>query len=290
MLQVSWKTHTLLRLTMILFFATPAWTADTVTKDEPAPAKGVRTDFGDVLIENLGIGKTYNLRELAGKPLKITNQGRETLNLLIDVHIPKESEMLPERRHLGFKPIQSIDWITISQSQFVVPSGESAFTDVLINIPNDPKLYGKKFQGSIYSRSTGKGFLQLGVWSHIFISIVPDTKTQSKVEESRKQGFVGTMDYTLLPDKLILKNIPIGRSLDISKEIKRTIKLANSGTSAVQLRVKVIPLGDSPLALQEGFEEPKDIKWLATSADSFTVEPDSFVDPGFILTLPNDKP
>ncbi len=253
----------------------------------PPPPGGIRTDFGDVLIENLGIGRTYNLRDLAGTPLKVTNTGAETVNLVMDVQIPKDSMITENRKELGFKPVPSVDWVKLGRSQFVVPSGESAYTDVIITIPNDPALYGKKFQASIYSRTTGTGFLQLGVWSHLQITIAASPETQAAIEKNQKRGTIG-MEYTLLPDKLVIENAPLGKKIDIKKDLKRTIMIANSGEQAIHLRVKVVPVGDSPLSLQSGFEEPKDRSWLSVGVPLCTVEPSSFGDPKLTLTLPND--
>ncbi len=257
-------------------------------EEEPKPAGGIRTDFGDVLIENLGIGRSYNLRELAGTPLKVTNTGAWTIDLQIDVQIPDAKLITQNRIDQGYKAIPAIDWVSLSKSQFVLPSGESAYTDVIITIPNDPALYGKKFQASIYSRSVDKRFLNLGVWSHLFINMVQSPEAQKKIEENRKRGIVENMEYTLIPDKLIILNASIGRRLDIQKELKKTIKLANSGAAPVELTLKVVPVGNTPLTLQQGYVEPKDINWLKPKANIFTVDPDSFVDPGLILDLPND--
>jgi hypothetical protein len=254
----------------------------------PTPAGGIRTDFGDVLIEILGIGQTYNLRDLAGTPLKVTNTGASTINLVLDVQIPKDSFITPLRKEAGFHPIPSIDWVTLSQSQFLVPAGESAYTDVIIKIPNDPALYGKKFQASIYSRTIGTNFLQLGVWSHLQMTIVPSPEAQAEMERNRKHGIVGNMDYTLLPDKLVILNIPLGRPVDVKKELKKTMMLANSGSDPIRLRLKVVQVGGSPLSLQSGYEEPADLNWLKIASPEVEVDGASFADPGLTLTLPND--
>lgn len=269
-----------------------AWTAVAHAADPaPTPAQpgaGIRTDFGDVLIENLGIGRTYNLRDLAGTPLKVTNTGSQTVNLVIDVQIPPDKMITPKRLELGYKPIPSVSWVTLAQTQFIVPPGESAYTDVIITIPDDPALYGKKFQASIYSRSQGEGFLQLGVWSHLQMTITPSPEAQAEIEKNRRRGIVGNMEYTLLPDKLVVENVPLGKRIDIRKDLKRTIMLANSGSEPIQLRVKVVPVGSSPLSLQAGFEQPKDLNWLKVTSDIVDIEPTSFADPGLILELPKD--
>jgi hypothetical protein len=255
----------------------------------PKPAGGIRTDFGDVLIENLGIGKTYNLRDLAGMPMKVTNTGAGTIDLVMDVVVPTMSFISRERRELGFVPVPSPDWVSLTQSRFVVPSGETALTDVIIKIPNDPSLYGKKFQASIYSRTVGKGTIQLGVWSHLQMTIAQSAETQSKIEENRKHGFVGSMDYTLLPDRIVILNCPLGRTLDVRKEIKKTIMIANSGDQPIDLRLRVIPLGDSPVTLQSGYTEAPNLSWLHLKSETYHVDGASFEDPGFTLAIP-DKP
>jgi len=262
--------------------------SDPATQPTPAPAAGIRTDFGDVVIDNLGIGQTYNLRELAGVPLKVTNTGIGTIDLLIDPHIPSGDMILGTRRELGYRPIPDASWVSVSKSQFILPPNESAYTDVIIKIPNDPSLYGKKFQASIYSRSTDLGGLNLGVWSHLLIKIVQSPEEQALIEKNRKHGFMGSMDYTLIPDKLVITNPPLGRRYDITKENKKTIKIANSGSSPIKLRVRVMRVGDTPLSLQTGYSEPENPGWLKIKNPDLTVEPNSFADPGFSVEFPND--
>jgi len=264
---------------MSALLITPSWAQ---------PAGGLRTNFGDVLIENLGIGRTYNLRDISGIPFKVTNTGADTVQLYIDVQIPTADAILAGRKEKGFKPIPSVNWVKLSRAQFIVPAKESAYTDVLIEIPNDPSLYGRKFQADIYSRTQGKGFLQLGLWSHLLITISPSGQAQSQAEKDLSHGVIGNLDYTLIPDKLVVENVPLGRKLDIFKEIKKTIKIANSGSDPVKLRVKVVPVGETPLSLQEGYEQPARLEWLTLKSDVFTVASDVFVDMGLVLNLPND--
>lgn len=272
-------------LTAGLVFAGPLQAAPPAAP--PQPAGGIRTDFGDVQIDNLGIGRTYNLRDLAGTPLKVTNTGPDTINLVMDVQIPPETMITERRKELGYKPLPAPDWVSLSRSQFVVPSGESAYSDVVIRIPDDPSLYGKKFQASIYSRTTGDAFLQIGVWSHLHLSIAPSPEAQAEIERNRKRGMVGSMDYTLLPDKLVVLNAPRGRAIDVRSELKKTIMIANSGTEAIRLRVKPVPVGDTPLSLQSGYEAG-DPSWLTVAAGEITVEGASFADPQLTLRLPDD--
>ncbi len=249
------------------------------------PAGGIRTDFGDVLIENLGIGQTYNLRDLAGTPMKVTNTGAATVSLAMDVMATTDSFITTRRKEAGFEPVPSLDWVSLTQSQFLVPSGESAYTDVVIKIPNDPALYGRKFQADIYSRTVGTGFLQVGVWSHLQMTIVRSPEEQKQMEKNHERGVVANMDYTLLPDKIVIENVPLGKSIDIKKEIKKTMMIVNSGDKAIKLRVRQVAIGDTPLTLQTGFEQGH-AEWLHLKADVIDAEPSSFVDPGIQINIP----
>ncbi len=280
--------HRILAGVFAAMIASTAVAADPTPQTTPPKGGGVRTDFGDVQIDNLGIGRSYNLRDLAGTPMKVTNTGSNTINLLMSVEIPTDAMITPNRKELGFKPIPSPDWVTLNQSQFVVPAGESAYTDVIIKIPDDPSLYGKKFQASIYSRTTDSDFLNVGVWSHLQLIIAPSPEAQAEIEKNRKHGIVGSMEYTLLPDKLVLESVPLGKSLDIKAELKRSIMIANSGTDPIELAVKVVPIGNTPLSLQSGFEEGK-AEWLTIKSPVVKVAGASFADSGLVLKLPDDK-
>lgn len=270
----------------ISFSADP--TPTPTPKDPSRTNAGIRTDFGDVLVENLGIGRSYNLREIAGVPFKVTNTGAETVNLICDPQIPAESMISKTRKELGEVPVPSVDWVKLTQSQFVVPPGESAFADVIITIPNDPSLYGKKYQASIYSRTSGKNFLQLGVFSHIHMTIIQSPEVQAEMEKNKKQHALGNVEYTLLPDKILLENAPLGQKIDVKKAAKKTIMIANSGETPAELRVRVVSIGDTPLSLQQDYIEPKNRDWLKVKQDVVKVDPASFEDPGLTLELPKD--
>ena len=251
------------------------------------PALGLSTDFGTVLIENLGIGKSYNLREIAGTPLKVKNRSTSVVNLKIEVTVPTDKMITRKRRNLGYRELPSLSWVRVANEEFILPPNETAFTDVIITIPDDPSLYGKKFQASIHSKTVGKNFLQLGVWSHIIFSIVESPEAQAKMEENRKRGLKKSAEFSLLPDKVYISKAPLGKKYDIRKENKRTIKIANIGEHPVNLELQTIWVKDSPISLQSGFEQGHPT-WLTPKKKSIHLDVDSVVDPGWTLHLPDD--
>jgi hypothetical protein len=133
----------------------------------------------------------------------------------------------------------------------------------------------------------GTNFLQVGVWSHLQITIVRSPEEQAQMEKNHKNGVVANMDYTLLPDKIVIENCPLGRVYDVKKELKKTMMIANSGENPIKLRVRQVAIGDTPLSLQTGYEIPKP-EWLHLKSDIIDAEPSSFVDPGLSIDIPKN--
>ena len=70
---------------------------------QPAFCGGLTTTFGEVLVENLPIGKSYSMQKKAKTPLVINNTSEQEVKLLIEVLLPYESELKE-----GFEPIPDI--------------------------------------------------------------------------------------------------------------------------------------------------------------------------------------
>lgn len=128
-------------------------------------AGGLSTTFGEVLVENLPLGKTYSMEKEGKLPLIITNTSREKVSLKIEVLSPQEGELKED-----FEPIPDIDWIRLSQREFVVDPGRSARTDVVISVPDDKEYLGKKYQVFIWSHTVGRT-IGVGLKSKLLFTI-----------------------------------------------------------------------------------------------------------------------
>lgn len=106
-------------------------------------ALGISTDFNNIFIENLQIGKEYNLTELVNLPFKAKNTSEEKVKLTIQ-------PILPSVVKDGFEMILSTTWVKISNPEVWVEPGGFAVSDVIIKIPDDKSLLGRKFQVNIW--------------------------------------------------------------------------------------------------------------------------------------------
>ncbi|MBU0479258.1 DUF1735 domain-containing protein [bacterium] len=131
---------------------------------QSASAGGLSTTFGEVLVEDLRIGEAYSMEKEAKVPLIITNTSNQEVKLKIEVLTPQESELKE-----SFEAIPDIGWVELSQNEFVIGSGQSIKTDVIISIPDDEKYLDKKYQVFIWSYTVGRS-IGLGLKSKLLFS------------------------------------------------------------------------------------------------------------------------
>ena len=114
-----------------------------LSQTSPARADGLRTQFGQVIVKGLKIGETYSMNKLMNLPLRVVNTGDADAALKIESKIPVNG--LVE----GYERVPSPDWVRIERSTFTVAPNHEAATDLIITIPNDPALLGRRFQTDI---------------------------------------------------------------------------------------------------------------------------------------------
>lgn len=120
--------------------ASPGWLAG-------EEGGGLRTEFGEVRLQHLAIGKTYSLARLAAAPLVIRNTSADTMHVHLEVEIPAHHELQD-----GALPLPSHSWVRLEQSEFELPAGATRRTDVHVSLPYDPDLAGKTYQVDFHPR------------------------------------------------------------------------------------------------------------------------------------------
>ncbi len=144
---------------------------------EFAFAGGLSTTFGEVLVEDLPIGKAYSMEKEAKVPLIISNTSKQKVNLKIEVLAPQEGELEED-----FEPIPDIEWIELSQREFVVEPDQAAKTDVIISIPDDEEYLGKKYQVFIWSHTVGRT-IGVGLKSKLLFTIRQEREQEQEIEQ-----------------------------------------------------------------------------------------------------------
>lgn len=131
-----------------------------------AEAAGLSTEFGEVHLKDLAIGRRYTFKELVGNLFRVENTGlTEPVQLRVEIQIPQPSELKP-----GFEAIPEASWLTLERSEFTLAPQEEAVTNLILVIPEDPALEGRKFQVYLWAHTTGSG-VGVGLRSRFLLEI-----------------------------------------------------------------------------------------------------------------------
>jgi hypothetical protein len=246
-----------------------------------AEAAGLRTKFGEVVVRNIKVGQTYSLNSLINLPLKVLNTGDQTVDLLVDVIKPTA-----EQARSGYEIAPSTDWVRLDKTRFTVEPNHEAVTDVVVAIPNEPKLMGRKFEVDIWSRTQSKqGMFGVGMQSRLLLHISSEAPTEDELKKKFVDRKLANLDFTLLPTTGRADNVPVNEEVDLKKFSKATIKLINPNDDAINFRIRSVPNFEALLTVPAGYEEAYDPKWLRPAEEVVKVEGNSIKETNLLLNI-----
>lgn len=250
----------------------------------PAAAAGMRTKFGEVVVRGLKIGQTYSLKELVNLPYSVVNTGDEEVEILIDT-VTVTAQVLKT----GYEAVpETPSWVSLQQHRFFAQPNAEVATDVIITLPNDPALLGRRFQCDIWARTRGnRGMLAAGMRSRLLIHVdsVPPTEDELKKKFVNKR--LASLDFTLLPTNGTVEDFPLGVKVDLKKAHKLGVKIINPNDDTLHFRIRSIPNWESLLTRPEGFEDAYDARWLKPAQDVVEVKGNSISETGLVLEIPD---
>ncbi|MDE2489859.1 MAG: hypothetical protein KGM24_03375 [Elusimicrobia bacterium] len=245
---------------------------------------GLRTPFGEVVVRRLKIGQTYSLYKLVNLPLRVVNTGDVTQNLTIET-IPAGAN----KTRLGYEPIPSLDWVKVAQSSFTLAPNREAVTDLIISIPNDPKLLGRRFEADVWSHtSSAQGAVGVGIISRLLLQIDSTPPTPDELRQKFVDERVANLDFTVLPSETDLGPVPLNRTIDLRKERHVTVKLINPNDRPLHFRVRSIPVWESLITPPQGYVAAFDPHWLKPDREVVKVDADSIGSVSFTLDIPDE--
>ncbi|UCG61615.1 MAG: hypothetical protein JSV52_15105 [Candidatus Zixiibacteriota bacterium] len=241
---------------LLLFFASSASTG------------GLRTQLGEVVVENLQIGQSYSLRDLANLSLRVINTSDYSVELRMDLLAPGEAELKHEA-----EPIPDLSWISLSCDSFYLESGKEAVSEIVMAIPDEERYLGKRYQFMIWSHtvpgSEGGMFLATGLKSRIIF-------TTDSVSSDRSAGLEvpsGSAAFAVLPTELHLDQVPGGTSYDIHMNTGTALLIKNPTDDELTLKLYSRTVGGSLASLEPGWEDTPDAGYLTFDANEVRIPP-----------------
>jgi hypothetical protein len=111
----------------------------------------LHTEFGEVRLQSLAIGKTYSVARIASEQFVVTNTGEDSLFVHVEAVVPAQHQL---REHA--LPVPDRRWVRLETEDLVLPAHSTLTTDVYLSLPYDPDLAGKLFQVDLLSRDVNR--------------------------------------------------------------------------------------------------------------------------------------
>lgn len=242
---------------------------------------GLLTTFTEVVIDNLQLGKSYSLKKIFNMPYNVKNIGRGIVGIKIKIE-------MPDKRILrkGYEIPEDFQWIKLERTNFQnVKPGETVYSDIIINIPDNDKYLGKQYQVSIvaetYSSGDNISSFEFAVESILRFSIAP-VRIQTSQEEIDQLNL--NLNFKVFPENIYITNFDIDKQKN-QKVFIGTLKIENYDDIEHQYIIRSLSEKEVKI-IQRGYEACPDPKFLTFSQNEITVPPKSTKTIDSYITFP----
>jgi hypothetical protein len=249
-----------------------------------AQAGGLSTQLGEVVVENLQIGQTYNLKELANLSLIVTNTCDHAVDLRMDVLSPDSSEL-----RQGAEPIPDTGWVRLSRNLFELEANEKAVSEIILSIPDDERQLGKKYQVTIWSHTLGgEGsgmFLAYGLKSRLIF-------TTDSVKATREEVITASdasVNFALKPEEIHLEGVEPGKVYDVDKRAGLVLQITNPSQREQTFELHSLTVSNSVVSLTREYRDAPDASYLKFSESRFVLSPGAAKTVKMYLEFPPDE-
>ena len=229
-----------------------------------ALAGGLRCSFGEVVINNLKICKSYSLEKLANLPLSLTNTDDKPSTVRVDALVPGEDEL-----RQGAQAIPSATWASARPDSFVLAPNQTQSVELTIAIPDDERLFGKKFEVVYWSHTLAQAgnMIAYGLKSRVIFTIDQARDTAGAAPAA------GELSIDFAPSQIVLEGVVRGREYRIEDSHHKPLVVRN--TSARQISIELEPLSgqNSDAGPQEGYSDLLASAHLSLSPTKLSLEP-----------------
>jgi len=238
---------------------------------------GISTRFVDVTLEFVPVGRPVNLRKLRNIPYTVRNRGDAAMEVKVEPGIPPKDQLME-----GYEAIPDPTWIQVIPDRFTIPPGQTAYAEIVIQIPDKPEFTGKHYQSKIWAHSLNKGLYSAGAESRLRFSSGPGPET---LRQEAKDKAMLTMDFDITPPALYAAGVEPGQRYKVNDLVQKKLKVSNRAETPIRLRFKSVPWA-SDVLMPAGYEAAPDPSWLTFDPDDEVVKGERIetIDP--VLTVP----
>ncbi|MFA5859746.1 MAG: hypothetical protein WC955_11860 [Elusimicrobiota bacterium] len=203
------------------------------------------------------------MKELLGFPFNAYYGGKELTTVLFVPEKPVENNSL------GYEPIPDMNWVEFEKTEFQPNPGENIESDIIVRIPNDEAILGKKYFFYVYIREQAPKEMKAGaiilaaLECSVNFSIANKPPTAEEIRKLKQAKFGGGLSLTISPRRLFLEGVKVGEKYDVKKELGDIIKILNSTNNDAVIEFDIKTVANSKLLLPLDYEDLPDEKYVS---------------------------
>jgi len=246
-------------------------------------AFGISVNPGEFVIDNLKIGQSYDISKMS-QPFKIKYQGL-VHDMVIDVYPPGQARP-------GYEPIPDKSWVKLDKEFYTALSGEEVNVVAILSIPDDKKYLGKKYDVRLRVSMKERGDapwvgVAPAVETRILFSIFNEPGTAEDQAKFDRE-LLKSRNISFTPTEIELFDVPVGKKVDIKKELKKSLKLTNLNDDAIKIILKSMSPKDIGLNIP-GYESMPEKDILQFAREKIKIGANQIEEVKIYLNFP-DKP
>lgn len=235
--------------------------------------------FPEIEMENVEPGSVINVRQIRGVPYVVINGSDHAIDVKVGSEIPVPG---PAGAKVDFEPVPNPDWLKIVPNQFRLGPNDIGTAEVILSIPDDPKLVGRHFQVNIHAGSDGPEEIAVGINS--FIRFTVGALGPASAKKEKKRMVLSALDLNMTPPVIRMEAVPLGKNVSLKEMKNYLLKVTNRGNDRVKLKLTSVRTDNTQK--ETGWEIP-DPLWLKIKSPRMKIGTDQIKGTDFTLNIPN---
>lgn len=182
-------------------------------------ATGLGIEPGQILIQNVPPGTSYDIFENAGIKLKVIND--DTVTQTYSINSAKPSQISTGTWLKGYLEIPDPSWFYLEKNELTIGPNDTGYVKMYLKIPNEEKYYNQHWAVAIpIEGKPSKRQVQIAL--ALYAEFLIETESKESVGE-KPDGSIG-----LEPSIVLLENAQLGKTVKAKATIYNNDKVAHT--------------------------------------------------------------
>lgn len=237
---------------------------------------GLAVEPGGLLIQNVKPGEVYDIEEISGVTLNITNQDNRPHTYILTTHKPS---MVAAREWIkGYLEIPDPIWFWFEKDEIIVDANSTAKVKMFLKIPDEEKYYNQHWSVSLLVKAKPEPGHMLG------LAVAPNFQIETKTKEELEVKPDGLVAFE--PSLIRLEDVTLG------SKIEAKVRLYNNDDKKHRYRVSSQIFPEDPnkrqITISPNYSWISNPEWIRPEG-TVKIGPGESADLSFNVKVPKDE-